>query len=170
MNDGNGKTANGTGAQIFSPPNTVRQKVTGSGGPTPEMLAKADAAIKKMTEDYPSWAINEVDRLGELIQSEADDQSRDQERLKEAYKLSHDMRGQGGSFGYPMITGVAGSFCNFVNSLDAIDGKAVDILQAHVKAMRAVLQNRIAGDGGPIGAKILDGLNKAVAKYAASKG
>lgn len=165
MQDNDGNAGDNAGVQFFTPPNTVREKVTGSGGPTKEMLAKADAAISKMTEDYPNWAIQDVDRLGELVDSEANDGKRDETRLQEAYKLSHDMRGQGGSFGYPMITGVAGSFCSFVNSLDTLDDKAVAILHAHVKAMRAVLLNKISGDGGPIGEKILDGLQKAVAKY-----
>lgn len=169
MADDDKNSRNGGGVEFVTPPNTMRDKVSGKGGPTPEMLAKADAAVNRMTESYPTWAIKDVDTLGSLIDSEASDMKRDEDRLREAYKLSHDMRGQGGSFGYPMITGVADSFCKFVNSLDAIDGRAVEILQAHVKAMRAILQNRIKGDGGPIGAKILDGLHKAVAKYAEKK-
>ena len=134
------------------------------GGPTPEMLAKANATIDKMTQDFPNWASKDVDKLDALLAQVASGDA-DPAMIKDVYKLAHDMRGQGGSFGYPVVTGVAGSFCKFVNSLDEIDQGAIEILQAHVKALRAVLQNKIAGDGGPVGAKIQDGLDRAVARY-----
>lgn len=137
--------------------------ISGRNGPTPEMLAKANATIEKMTQDFPNWAIKDVDSLDQLLEEFAG--SHDTARMKDIYKIAHDMRGQGGSFGYPVITGIAGSFCNFVNALEEKDPSALEILQAHTKSMRAVLQNKISGDGGPLGAKIQISLDRAVARY-----
>lgn len=137
---------------------------TGRGGPTPEMLAKANAAIDEMIREFPNWAIQDVDSLDTVLARDIEE-FRDGNRLKDAYKLAHDMRGQGGSFGYPVITTVAGSFCKFVNTLEDLDQAALDILRAHSKALRTILQNKIAGDGGPVGAKIQDGLDRAIARH-----
>ena len=129
------------------------------------MLAKAEAAISNMADDYPSWAVDDVDRLDALVKSTEPGAGNGKERMQEAFKLAHDMRGQGGSFGYPLMTRIARSLCRFVESLDNVDPGALEICAAHVNSMRAVLQNRVKGTGGPIGAQIADGLETAVKKY-----
>lgn len=155
--------------QIITPPNTLKHKVTGSGGPTPDMLAKAEAAISQMSEDYPNWALADVDRLDAMVKEARPADANGKEVLGEAFKLAHDMRGQGGSFGYPLMTRIANSFCRFVEALDGVDKGALDICEAHLKSMRAVLQNRVKGDGGAIGAQIADGLETAVRRYKAKR-
>lgn len=151
--------------QIIRPPNTIKTKVSGSGGPSQEMLAKAEAAISKMSEDYPEWAMNDVERLDILIKQAKPGVGSGKELMEAAFKLAHDMRGQGGSFGYPLMTRIANSLCRFVEELKAVDEGALQICMAHVKSMRAVLQSKVKGTGGEIGAQIAEGLETAVEKY-----
>ncbi|MEQ8440373.1 MAG: phosphorelay protein [Alphaproteobacteria bacterium] len=151
--------------EVITPPNTIKQKVSGSGGPTPEMLAKAEAAINQMSEDYPTWAIDDVERLGTLIAEAKPGVGNGKVLLSEAFKMAHDMRGQGGSFGYPLMTRIANSFCRFVEGLEELDKHSLEICNAHVKSMRAILQNKVKGTGGPTGAQIADGLEMAVKRY-----
>jgi chemotaxis protein histidine kinase CheA len=129
------------------------------------MLAKAQAAIAKMSDDYPGWAMDDVNNLEKLIQDVEPGSGTGREQLRDAFKLAHDMRGQGGSFGFPLMTRIANSFCRFAEGLDTIDQGALEICMAHVNAMRAILQNDVRGTGGPIGAQIADGLELAVQKY-----
>lgn len=152
-------------AQIINPPHMIKNKVSGSGGPSAEMLAKAEAAISKMADDYPTWAIHDVDRLGDMLKSAKTGVGNGKELLDEAFKLAHDMRGQGGSFGYPLMTRIANSFCRYVEKLEEVDKSALEICNAHVTSMHAVLTNRVKGDGGKIGAQIAAGLEQAVEKY-----
>lgn len=151
--------------QIITPPNLLKQKVSGSGGPTPEMLARAEAAVSQMSDDYPGWALDDVNRLGAMVAEVAPTDANGKDVLGDAFKLAHDMRGQGGSFGYPLMTRIANSFCRYVESLNTVDAGALEICDAHVKSMRAVLQNRVKGDGGAIGAQIAEGLETAVQRY-----
>lgn len=155
----------GKKSSIVTPPNLIKHKVQGRGGPSQEMLAKAESAISEMSDDYPNWAIEDVNQLGKLVEQTELGVGNGKQIMGEAFKLAHDMRGQGGSFGYPLMTRIAGSFCRFVENLEEIDQGAVDICAAHVKSMRAVLQNKVKGNGGPIGAQIGDGLEAAVKKY-----
>jgi len=162
MGDGNGKKG---AVEVINPPNMIKHKVSGSGGPSPEMLANAEKAINQMSEDYPNWAIKDVDKLEGLIGEAKPGVGNGKEILSEAFKLAHDMRGQGGSFGYPLMTRIANSFCRFVEGLDEVDAGSLQICNAHVQSMRAVLQNKVKGTGGPIGAQIADGLEMAVKRY-----
>lgn len=160
-NDGKGQQK----VELIPQPNVLKTKVGGRGGPTKEMLANAEKAIDEMSQQYPTWALDDVNTLDEIVQATEPGAGKGRERMERAFKLAHDMRGQGGSFGYPLITRIANSFCRFVESLDDVDEGAIEICAAHVKSMRAVLQNKVKGTGGPIGAQIADGLETAVKKY-----
>lgn len=163
---GDGKKK-GTGApvQMITPPHPIKMKVSGGGGPSPEMLAKAEAAISKMSDDYPTWAADDVSKLGKMIKA-VDPASPDaKEKLEECFRMAHDMRGQGGSFGYPLMTRIANSLCRFIEALPQIDKGGLAICSAHVDAMHAVIGNRVSGTGGEIGGQIAAGLETAVQKY-----
>lgn len=158
------------GVQIINPPHPLKHKVSGGGGPSPEMLAKAEAAIAKMSDDYPTWATQDVDALSALVAKLEPGIDSESEPVREAFRLAHDMRGQGGSFGYPLMTRIANSFCRFTEKVDALDAGGIGILETHVNAMRAVIGNRVKGTGGEVGDQIADGLDAAVQKYLAKRG
>lgn len=166
MNDGNDdQGSKKAGVEIINPPNTIKEKVSGSGGPTPEMLARAEAAIAEMSDDYPDWAAKDVDALEALVAKLSPGIATDDEPVREAFRKAHDMRGQGGSFGYPLMTRIANSFCRFTETVESLDADAIGILETHVDAMRAVIGNKVKGTGGDVGAQIADGLDAAVQKY-----
>lgn len=151
--------------EIFTPPHPLKSKVKGGGAPTAEMLARAEAAVAKMSDDYPAWAAEEVEALAAVVDGLEPGARRADDAVRQAFQMAHDMRGQGGSFGYPLMTRIANSCCRFLDRLETLDAGAVAILKTHINAMRAVIGNRVKGDGGPIGAKIADGLDAAVERY-----
>jgi len=151
--------------QVINPPNLIKAKVSGSGGPTPDMLERAEEAIERLSDDYPKWAMKDIDTLCTLMEeAEQTDESR-LESLQQIFKLAHDMRGQGGSFGYPLMTRVGSSLCRFTEVLNNPDERAMKVVRAHVEAMRAVIVNRVKGDGGAIGREIAQGLEFAVDRF-----
>jgi two-component system, chemotaxis family, chemotaxis protein CheY len=80
-------------------------------------------------------------------------------------RILHDIKGQAGSFGYDLITSLAALGQELSRMLS---GNAQLIYHHHddnhrgvtalVQAMRLVLQNEIRGDGGPVGARLLEKL------------
>ncbi|MEQ8604617.1 MAG: phosphorelay protein [Marivibrio sp.] len=166
----NGGGKKNDAVQIINPPHPLKHKVSGGGGPSPEMLAKAEAAIAKMSDDYPNWASKDVETLSALVARIEPGVDNEAEPVREAFRLAHDMRGQGGSFGYPLMTRIANSFCRFTEKVDVLDAGGVGILETHVNAMRAIVGNRVKGTGGEMGDQIADGLDAAVRKYLAKRG
>jgi len=162
--------------EIFHPPDRLRSKVSDQGATLSEKLTKAEDTIRQLSADYPTWALEDLSRLESVLakiesENELPDQAGDtpaKPPLREAYRISHDMRGQGGSFGYPLMTHIATSLCRFIDTLETTDKPARAILSAHTAAMRAILINKVSGDGGPLGQRIVTGLEQATANYAAS--
>ncbi|MBP5857694.1 Hpt domain-containing protein [Marivibrio halodurans] len=165
MADGGDGSGDRGDVEIVTPPHTLKKKVSGSGGPTPEMLARAEAAIAKMSDDYPEWAGKDVEKLSALVETLSPEQATNTGAARDAFRLAHDMRGQGGSFGYPLMTRIANSFCRFMEKMETLDAGAIDILSTHVDAMRAVIGHKVSGDGGETGRQIAEGLEQATRKY-----
>ncbi len=74
------------------------------------------------------------------------------------------MRGQGGTFGYPLISVFGKMLYDATGGECREDDNAVEIVKAHIDAMRAVLRDKISGDGGKIGRELLVSLKEAIQK------
>jgi len=130
-----------------------------------EALEAAEQALTKMSEDYPDWVSGLIVKLQEQHGRCVDSPEKRRDCFEEINHISHDMKGQGGTFGYPLITTIADSLYGFTYSRDAITDNQVELVKAHLDAMRAVIKGRVAGGGGEIGEKLIEGLDQAIKKY-----
>ena len=64
------------------------------------------------------------------------------------------MKGQGSTFGYDLITLIAGSLCDFIRHIpDATDAELSAVAQ-HLVVMRVILDVQAKGSGGPFADKM----------------
>lgn len=72
------------------------------------------------------------------------------------HRLSHDLKGLGGTFNYELVTKVGASLCSLIKN-DALpsDRSLQRRIMAHVAALRAILQFDLKGDGGNEGEELL---------------
>ncbi len=140
----------------------------GSGDPDPggldeDVLAQAEAAVAGLAETYVSWASEDLTVLAALLGELERDAERWPILLPEIFRISHDIKGQGGSFGYDLMTLIGNRLCRFVERIDQRPSQAVrDLIRLHADSMRAVLSQKLTGNGGPEGAHLLKGLDRAV--------
>ena len=87
--------------------------------------------------------------------------------FKEINVIAHDMKGQGGTFGYPLITTFGDSLFDFTGPNAGVTDSHVAVVKAHVDAMRATITGRIQGDGGEIGQQLKTMLAAAIKQYGA---
>lgn len=153
--------------QFIRPPNSLRKAKIGSGPAKldAQLLARAEAAVEAMHDNYADWADEDLTVMEQRLKviREAEDQS---EHIRVMFRHALDMKGQGGSFGYDMVTQVAGSLADFVDGRTELRGIDFEVVAAHVKTMRAVLAEDVKGDGGKTGQALMAGLNAMVAKAA----
>lgn len=133
---------------------------------SPEAMEKAQEALSKMSEDYPDWVSGIIVKLQEQHGRCVDSPEMRQDCFEEINHMAHDMKGQGGTFGYPLITSFADSLYGFtVKRSGEISDNQIELVKGHLDAMRAVIRGRVSGGGGEIGQKLTEGLNEAIAKY-----
>ena len=157
--------------RIYRRRNRLKDKIGGLGTPgetggfSVEALARAEAEFAKMAEDYPDWVGGYITALfNELEQARpraADMRSPNFSRMNQ---LAHEMKGQGGTFGYPLISVFGKSLYEFTSVSAGTSDSQLDIVTAHIDAMQAVIKGRVNGDGGALGAELVRTLDEAIQK------
>lgn len=149
--------------------NRLREKTAGLGvtGATidPKALEEAEKAMQKQAEDYPDWVTTIINKLYEQHIRCVDTPENRPEYFVEINHIAHDMKGQGGTFGYPLISEFADSLYGFTQGKGERSDNEVELIKSHVDAMRAVIKGRVSGDGGEIGKQLSESLNQAIEKY-----
>jgi chemotaxis protein histidine kinase CheA len=149
--------------------NRLKEKTAGLApgqvGISQEALEAAEKALTKMAEDYPDWVSGLIVKLQEQHGRCVDTPEKRRECFEEIHHIAHDMKGQGGTFGYPLITVFADSLYGFTYQRDEITDSQVELVKSHLDAMRAVIRGRVSGNGGEIGEKLTQTLNDAIQKY-----
>ena len=161
-----------TRVRFYRMRNRLKDKIGGGDGDGVAIdmraLEAAAAEFDRMAEDYPDWVQSHIKELYAHCRRSVDtpeDRARHFGRINE---IAHDMRGQGGTFGYPLISHFGDSL--YDASLFAtgapISDNHVEIVMAHVDAMNAVIKGRISGDGGAIGRELRLTLEMAIEQNA----
>jgi hypothetical protein len=74
----------------------------------------------------------------------------------ELYRLFHDLQGQGGMFGYPLLATLGARLCAYWRGIKGQIGAAeLPVARAYLVAMRFVLDRKLEGNGGQAGQAIL---------------
>jgi len=140
--------------ELIELPNTLKDKV-GSGGFDPIALRRADVVIEEMGEQYEARLQAEVAALDEEYRAMRRANAIDGQRLFEA---AHRLRGEAGTFGYPLVSAIGNTLARYLDQRPKMDAAACEIVESHVNALRAVVVRKVKGDGGEIGAQLVQGL------------
>ncbi|MEX2009146.1 MAG: Hpt domain-containing protein [Dongiaceae bacterium] len=135
--------------------------IAGDAAPAPaagDTLVAAEAAVAELAASYTQWATQDLARVQAAFDKAKAEPARRREHLAEVHRIAHGMKGQGGSFGYPLISRVGQSLCRFVGR-DSERGEAdLPVIQAHLDAQRLILEKGIRGDGGEAGRRLAERL------------
>ncbi|KLN60732.1 hypothetical protein WH96_09570 [Kiloniella spongiae] len=89
------------------------------------------------------------------------------EAMDQARSIIHNMKGQGASFGFPLITRVSDSFYELLKhqvEQGSLHVSTSQLYEAHLKALRSIITNEISGDGPEIFQEVAVSLKEKVAQ------
>lgn len=153
----------------IQPPDTLNSKVRKVSGINAEdLLAAAEEEVGKLAASYTEWVEQDLRRLSEILVEAKRDSASRKKLLEDLFLVAHDMKGQGGSFGYDLVTQIGNSLCRFLEKADVSEEaafeKAYRVMEAHVDALGVVIKQHVRGDGGDVGRQLVAGLQKAAAR------
>ncbi len=156
---------NGT-YQLITPPNLLKAKV-GKGGPggiDPDLIRHAENVIGSMVDEFSDTVSREILHIMELALELETDPAKAPEVLKNLRRVAHDLRGQGTTFGYELITDVSECLFRYTEAISGAAELNPEVLRAHADAMRAVVKNDVKGDGGAVGVDLVASLDALVSR------
>ena len=123
-----------------------------------EVFERAQAVIDQLSIEFRDRAQKDLE---DLYQEMDLAQTEDSERLEHLDKIRavlHDMRGQGGTFGLPLITQIAKSLGTYLKTDEAAKDPSLEIAQAHFEAIGHVLAENISDQNSERGRQIIEDL------------
>jgi chemotaxis protein histidine kinase CheA len=151
--------------------NRLKDKTAGIGGSDgffeidAAAMKKAEEALASAAQDYPDWVMETITKLIELHQLCVTNPPARRPTFDQIRRIAHDLKGQGGTFGYPLVTSFATSLHRFASMREGIEDEHVEIIKAHIDAMRAVVRDRVSGDAGEIGKALAKGLDDVIKQF-----
>ena len=123
-------------------------------------LAKAGVAADKLAELQAMYEKTLSEECGELNSAFGDlaESPTDDELRSKVSMLIHTLKGQGGMFGYHLITTIATTAHDLFNTKDTLEAEDIHTLGNHVEALSLIAKKQISGNGGKAGRILLQGL------------
>jgi hypothetical protein len=117
-------------------------------------IARAEAALASLQDGFADWVQADVDRLHAGLEALRGDAA-DVAARRVLFSTAHDIKGQGATFGYPLLSEIGQRLCRLLEEAGPLD---VERVAAHVTALAGVLAGRLTGDGGGAGREWLASL------------
>jgi chemotaxis protein histidine kinase CheA len=155
--------------QFIKAPGTLKAKV-GALGPSADDLRaikKAETVISNLAEKYVEVADLDLANLMKTTEALKADPGNREKRMKAVFLVAHDMKGQGGSFGYPLITAVCNQLCRFIEKVEEEPSPTEnDIISLYVNAVGVVIRGKIKDADSQQAQALLEGLGMVYDKVA----
>jgi HPt (histidine-containing phosphotransfer) domain-containing protein len=137
--------------EIITPPNGLKAKV---GGALPALdqnaIARAEAALEKMSSQFAEWIKEELERLLEAWAAYEQAAETPASR-NELHRRAHDLKGLAPTYGYPLVGRICASLCKLTGDEHGELRAPSKLLKAHVDAVNAAVTGKIMGADHPVG-------------------
>lgn len=122
------------------------------------LIAKAEAAVDALRGSYKDQFCRDVDQMFS-VWGKLEDGADRRQVMDEIYAIAHNVKGQGGSFGYDFVTALGSSLCRFLRATPTYSDDDLKIVRAHLDALSLAASDDMSGDGGAKGRDILHDLS-----------
>ena len=160
----------GKEVQYITPPNDLKKKQKLAGVTSTIDAGWLEAAERSMVSakiDYLEAVNEDLARLQAAYEAALKDRANREQRIQELYAIVQTVKGQGTSFGYPLISAVGQQLARFIEDCsEKLTDAQMEGVKVHVEALRLIMQQKMEGEGGPIGQKLVAGLGMVLKKMA----
>ncbi len=159
------------GVRYFPPPRNKRRKVSKDFEPDSSAIEVVETELETWTEDFRDWMETYFQQLTTACAGCDGATPKQRNRhFSEINAIAHEIRGQGGMFGFPLITDVARSLFDLtLRNTDQSDG-CLSLVRNHIDTMKAVMHGNVEGDGGIVGAELVAELKRANTRFLTTPG
>jgi chemotaxis protein histidine kinase CheA len=146
--------------EVILPPNKLKkavQKVKPGTKVEFDPVARAEAALAELAEDFIQWMEQECVRL-DTARNAVRASGFNQGTRDALFLAIHDIKGQATTFGFPQVTPVAESLCRLIEHTPDMQRIPMGLVDQHVDAVRAITHRNTRGDSDANAARLAEKL------------
>jgi hypothetical protein len=151
---------------MIPPSNSLKLKVGQGRGIDPVALARAEAAVKHLADNFDQWMQDEINKL-DTVRARITAEGYNAETAESLFLRSHDLKGLGATYGYPVVTSIADSLGKLISDPATRLQAPLRLLDAHIAAIKAAVRTGIRDVDNPIAKALLDELRARVREHEA---
>lgn len=109
------------------------------------IFERAEAAAKALSAQFPQFAQTEIEQLRAIAAalSAASSAAMAQQEADNLFFAAHDLKGQGGSFGFPLVSHVAASLCRLIRHAKQFDADIIAAVGVHIDALAVTISETL---------------------------
>src|SRR3954469_11335173 len=153
--------------EVILPPNRLKKAVQKLKPGTKiefDPVAKGEAALEEMSEDFAEWMEQEGQRLArareDVTATGINTTTRDI-----LFRAAHDIKGQAATFGFPLVAPVADSLCRLIEHTPDMKHIPMPLVDQHVDAIRAIIHRNTRGDSNVNAARLAEKLRHVTEEF-----
>src|ERR1700760_568172 len=128
------------------------------GGIDPAALANAEAGLKGLSSNFDQWMKDELTKL-DAARDRIKAEGYNAETGENLYFRAHDLKGLGATYGFPIVTSIAGLLCRLIDDPATRLRAPLFLLDAHINAIKAAVRGDIRENDHPVAQALLAELN-----------
>lgn len=128
-------------ANLKFPPNKLKEKI-GYGSFDENYIERATEIVDKYVKEFDNHAIQTIEELSKCIQKMPQGSAVEVNPMlfERIYKITHNLKGEGATFGHPVISIISGYLLTYLDNHDARCLNS-EIVKSHANAMATILKH-----------------------------
>jgi chemotaxis protein histidine kinase CheA len=127
-------------------------------------VARAEAALAQISTEFSTWMQDECERL-DAARRKVRTGGLTKSNSQELFLAAHDVKGDAGTFGYPLTATVADSLCRLLEHTPDHRKIPLAIIDQHVDAVRAIVREYARNDIEQIAASLTSRLRQVTDEF-----
>lgn len=133
------------------------------GGLDADAVARAEAALKSLSSNFDAWMAEELDKL-DAARARLRAEGLTPQVGEALYFRAHDLKGLGSTYGYPLVTRLAGSLCRVLHDPAQRLSAPAYLIEAHIDAIHAVVRKNLRDEADDTGRALSEELETQVSR------
>lgn len=151
-------------ARVMGEPPSLKLKFGAFGALEPDLLARAEAAVARMSRFFGPWLGEEIERLaaarGDIRERGYTLTTADALNIR-----AHELKSMGAVFGFPIITDIARSLCRMIEEPEIRMSASLPLIDIHLDAIGAAARDNVRDSNHPVGHALVEALNQQVTAF-----
>lgn len=112
------------------------------------LIREAEAAVAGLSADFLPWVREDYTRMQAALRDAKADPAEAASHIRSIFERAHNMKGQGGSFGFPLLSEVADGLCAGTRDVQAVTPGILECVETHLALLGRILTDEITGTAG----------------------